>query len=165
MEMDYETIELQVRDYISPECSCKVEDLVNASPHVVGSTFDPVNNILRVKVHKGMASKNDIIELLKQCAVRCEQRMSAHEMAHMEHEAVKAKKPASHDHHFMMETEFKRHFLVATIFTIPVLILSPSIQGWLGYTLPSSSVWKAIVFLEFSAFVFFLVGFSFTFCF
>ena len=160
MEMDYETIELQVRDYISPECSCKVEDMVNASPHVVGSTFDPVNNILRVKVHKGMASKNDIIELLKQCAVRCEQRMPAHEMAHMEHEAVKAKKPASHDHHFMMETEFKRHFLVAVIFTIPVLILSPSIQGWLGYTLPSSSVWNALL-LVMSSIVILYGGFPF----
>jgi len=54
----------------------------------------------------------------------------------MEHEAVKMKKPAAHDHHAMMEAEMKRHFLVAAIFTIPVLILSPSIQKWVGYTLP-----------------------------
>ena len=54
MEADFETIELQVRDYISPECTCKVEDMAKALPHVVEASFDPVNNLLRVKVHKGM---------------------------------------------------------------------------------------------------------------
>lgn len=106
--------------------------MVKTVPHIVEASFDPVNNILKVKVHRGMASANDIIKELKQCAVRCEQRMPAHEMAHMEHEAMKMKKPAAHDHHAMMATEFKRHFIVAAIFTIPVLILSPSIQTWVG---------------------------------
>jgi len=136
MESEYETIELEVRDYISPECSCKLEDVVNAIDHVVDSTFDPVNNLLKVKVHRGMVTTEEIIEELKRCAVRCEKRKLTHEKAHMEHEAVKMKKPAAHDHHAMMEAEMKRHFLVAVIFTIPVLILSPSIQKWAGYTLP-----------------------------
>lgn len=136
MESEYETIELEVRDYISPECSCKVEDMVNAVPHVIESTFDPVNNLLKVKVHRGMVTAKDIIEELKRCAVRCEIRKPAYEKAHMEHEAMKMKKPTAHDHHAMMEAEMKRHFIVAAIFTIPVLILSPSIQGWFGYTLP-----------------------------
>jgi len=137
MESDYETIELEVRDYVSPECTCKIEDMVNAVPHVVDSTFDPVNNLLRVRVHKGMATAKDIIRELKRCAVLCQERASAHEKAHIEHEAIKMKKPAVHDHHAMMEAEMKRHFLVAAIFTIPVLVLSPSIQEWFGYTLPS----------------------------
>jgi len=59
METDFETIELQVRDYVSPECSCKVEDMIGAVPHIVEASFDPVNNILKVKVHKGMASAKD----------------------------------------------------------------------------------------------------------
>lgn len=143
METDFEIIELQVRDYISPECTCKVEDMVKAVPHVVEASFDPVNNMLKVKVHKGMASARDIIKELKQCAVRCEQRMPAHEMASMEHKAMKMKKPATHDHHVMMEAEFRKHFLVAVIFTIPVLVLSPSIQAWVGYSLPTSPVWDA----------------------
>jgi len=145
METDYETIELQVRDYISPECSCKIEDMINALPHVVDSTFDPVNNVLRVRVHKGMASVDDIKEELKRCKILCEEPMAAHERAHMEHEAMKMKKPAAHDHHAMMAAEFKRHFLVAAIFTIPVLILSPSIQTWAGYTLPPSPIWDALL--------------------
>ena len=144
METDYETIELQVRDYISPECTCKVEDMVKAVPHVIEASFDPVNGMLKVKVHRGMASAGDIIEALKQCSIRCEQRPPAHEMAHMEHEAMKMK-PAAHDHHSMMANEFKRHFIVAAIFTIPVLVLSPSIQMWAGYALPPSPVWDVLL--------------------
>jgi Cu2+-exporting ATPase len=142
---DFETIELQVRDYISPECSCKVEDMVNALPHIVESSFDPVSNILTVKVHRGMTSANDIMKELEQCAIRCEQRKPAHEMAHMEHEAMKMKKPMAHDHHAMMAAEFKRHFIVAAILTIPILVLSPSIQAWASYSLPPSPVWNALL--------------------
>ena len=54
MKIIYETIELEVRDYVSPECSCKLEDMVNAIEHVVDSTFDPVNNLLKIKVHRGL---------------------------------------------------------------------------------------------------------------
>ena len=73
METDFEIIQLQVRNYISPECVCRVEGMVKAVPHVVEASFDPVNNILIAKVHRGMASANDIIEELKRCAVHCEQ--------------------------------------------------------------------------------------------
>lgn len=130
-------------------------------PHVVEANFDPVNNILKVKVHRGMASAKDIIKVLKECKIRCEQPMPKHEMAHMEHEAKKmppthemagmehegtlTKKTAAHDHHAMMATEFKRHFIVAAIFTIPILILSPSIQNWAGYNLPQSPVWSILL--------------------
>ncbi len=138
MKNEYETIVLEVRDYISPECSCTVEDMVNAIEHVVDSSFDPINNLLTVRAHKGMITAEDVIKELKRCAVRCEKGMSPHKRAHAEHEAMKMKKPASHDHHAMMETQMKRHFLVAAIFTIPVLFLSPSIQQWVGYSLPES---------------------------
>src|SRR5665647_2335935 len=144
--MDFETITLQVKDYISPECTCKIEDTVNVLPHVVESSFDPINGLLKVKVHKGMTSSKAIIEELKKCSVRCEQNNVSNSvnMEHMDHEAMNmpmkmgAKKPAMHDHHAMMEAELKRSFIVAAIFTIPILILSPSIQAWIGYALPSS---------------------------
>ena len=144
--MDFETITLQVKDYISPECTCKVEDIVNDLPHVVESSFDPINGLLKVKVHKGMTSAKEIVVELQKCPVHCEQphNMPKSSMGQMEHEAMNmpmkmgAQKPAMHDHHAMMEAELKRRFIVAAIFTIPVLILSPSIQSWIGYTLPSS---------------------------
>jgi len=145
MQSEYEALELEVRDYISPECTCKVEDMVNRVPHVVDSTFDSANNMLKVRVHKGMVTANEIIEELKRCGVRCEQRMPSHAKAHMEHEAMKMKKPAAHDHHAMMEAEFRKHFFAAAIFTIPVLLLSPSIQTWAGCALPPSPVWNIVL--------------------
>ncbi len=39
MENQYDTIRLEIRDYISPECSCKIEDMVNSFEHVAESTF------------------------------------------------------------------------------------------------------------------------------
>ncbi len=39
---------------------------------------------------------------------------------------------AHHDHHKMMILDFKRRFLVSIILTIPILLLSPMIQGWTG---------------------------------
>ena len=176
METGFETIQLHVRDYISPECTCRVEDMAKAVPHVVEASFDPVNNILIAKVHRGMASANDIIEELKRCAVHCEQRKPTHEMAHMEHESMKKtaahgmvgmehegmkmKKPVAHDHHAMMATEFKRHFIVAAVFTIPILILSPSIQAWFGYALPSSLIWDVLL-LAMASIVILYGGFPF----
>ncbi len=147
MEHDYEVLELNVHSYLSPECTRKVEGMVNNIPHVLESTFDPVNHLLRVKVHRGMVSANEIIKELKRCAVRCLERLPAHEMSHMEHEAMKMKKPMAHDHHAMMEKELKRHFIVAAIFTIPVLVLSPSIQQWLGYSLPTFAGWDILLLL------------------
>lgn len=37
-----------------------------------------------------------------------------------------------HNHHQMMITDFKRRFIVCCSLTIPVLLLSPMIQNWIG---------------------------------
>jgi hypothetical protein len=50
----------------------------------------------------------------------------------MEHEHHKAE---GHDHHAMMEQDFRRRFWVVLALTIPVLILSPTIQQWFGFSL------------------------------
>jgi Cu2+-exporting ATPase len=60
----------------------------------------------------------------------------------------------------MMATEFKRHFIVAAIFTIPVLILSPSIQTWARYSLPKSPIWD-ILLLVMASIVILYGGFPF----
>ncbi|MFQ6124826.1 MAG: heavy metal translocating P-type ATPase [Candidatus Heimdallarchaeota archaeon] len=137
MQDPLETIKLEIRDYLSPECSCKVEDMVNTIEHVTDSAFDPVNNLLMVTVTTGKVTAEDIIAKLKQCAVRCELGRPAHEQAHREHEAMKMKHPALHDHHAMMEAEMKQRFFVTLLVTIPVLLLSPTIQKWVGFSLPA----------------------------
>jgi len=42
----------------------------------------------------------------------------------------------SHDHHAMMEADFKRRFIVSLAITVPVLLLSPTIQKWFNFSLP-----------------------------
>jgi Cu2+-exporting ATPase len=37
-----------------------------------------------------------------------------------------------HDHHHMMIVDFRRRFWVSLALTVPVLLLAPMIQGWLG---------------------------------
>ncbi len=39
---------------------------------------------------------------------------------------------AGHDHHRMMIADFKKRFWVALVLTLPILLLSPMIQHWLG---------------------------------
>ncbi len=39
---------------------------------------------------------------------------------------------AGHDHHKMMIKDFKRRFFITLILTIPIMLLSPMIQHWLG---------------------------------
>ena len=138
MEHESEIIELNVRNYISPECTCKIEDIAKRIPHVLESSFDPFSNRLTVKAHRGMVTAEDVIKQLGKCKIPCEVANPPHEMAGMKHEGMRMKTPAKHDHHAMMEGELKRRFIVAAVFTIPTLILSPSIQQWFGYSLPES---------------------------
>ncbi len=42
-----------------------------------------------------------------------------------------------HDHRGMMEQDLRRRFFVVLVLTFPVLALSPTIQSWAGYRLPS----------------------------
>lgn len=39
------------------------------------------------------------------------------------------------NHHEMMITDFKKRFFISTILTIPVLLLSPTIQQWFKFSL------------------------------
>jgi len=145
MENESETIELDVRSYVSPECSCKIEDIARSVPHVLEAAFDPVSNHLTVKAHKGMVTAKDVVKQLEKCKIPCEKDTQPHDMGKMEHEDMKMKTPAKHDHHAMMEGELKRRFIVAAVFTIPTLILSPSIQQWAGYSLPETPVWSILL--------------------
>ncbi|MFA5411998.1 MAG: copper-translocating P-type ATPase [Candidatus Micrarchaeia archaeon] len=56
-----------------------------------------------------------------------------------------------HEHGEMMVQEFKRHFLISLIFTIPLLVLSPTVHGWasefLGITLPTFEGANYVLFL------------------
>jgi Cu2+-exporting ATPase len=68
---------------------------------------------------------------------------------HQEHVTHKQKieHEGHHDHHAMMEEDFKKRFIISGIVTIPVLILSPTIQGWFNFTVPRFPGYNIILFL------------------
>jgi len=73
------------------------------------------------------ASLEHLKHMLAQLGCRCagEPEHPAH--AHVQHEHQKAE---GHDHHAMMEADFRRRFWVVLALTLPVLLLSPTIQEW-----------------------------------
>lgn len=64
-----------------------------------------------------------------------------------------------HAHHAMMVEDFKRRFFVSILVTIPILLLSPMIQNWLGIgiTFPGS-IW---VLFALSTFIYIYGGWPF----
>jgi P-type Cu2+ transporter len=82
-------------------------------------------------------------------------------IANQDHSATKGQTGhEAHADHTGHEQMFKRRFWVSLLLSIPVLIFSPSIQGWLGYSLPvfTGSPWIVPVF---SVIVFFYGGLPF----
>lgn len=64
-----------------------------------------------------------------------------------------------HDHHKMMMDDFKKRFIISTILTIPILILSSLIQNLLGFSITLAGD-KYISFIL-SSFIFFYGGWPF----
>ncbi len=73
--------------------------------------------------------------------------MKHHDDKHMNHESERHARAKHahmhemehrHEHHIHMLKDFKRRFYVSLILTIPILILSPAIQSFLGFKLDFS---------------------------
>ena len=85
------------------------------------------------------------------------------EHSHHEHPNMKEhpqEKDHNHqDHHRMMIKDFKKRFWVSLILTIPILLLSPMIQRWLG--LDWAFTGDSYVLFALSSFIFFYGGWPF----
>ena len=69
----------------------------------------------------------------KSHAMHTDKEMKDYVHNHVEHSGHEMHdKYAFNEHEGHHSTDFKRRFFIALILTIPVLLLSPSIQGWLG---------------------------------
>lgn len=55
---------LNVAEYISPECTCNVEDMVAKLDHVSGVEFNPLTQVLKVTAHQGMINRGARARLL-----------------------------------------------------------------------------------------------------
>ncbi|MFX1593446.1 MAG: copper-translocating P-type ATPase [Promethearchaeota archaeon] len=62
-------------------------------------------------------------------------------------------------HHRMMIKDFRQRFYISLTFTIPILILSPTIQGWFGVSIAFPGV--DYVLLGMASFIFFYGGWPF----
>ena len=50
------------------------------------------------------------------------------------------------NHHAMMEIDFRRRFYVSIIITVPILLLSPTIQNWFNFTIPRFTGYNLVLF-------------------
>jgi Cu2+-exporting ATPase len=130
--MKQEIATLALKEYMPPDCTCAIEDKVRGSEGVLEVTVNPVDDVVQVTYDGEQIELSQIKEILERCGYQCEGEMEMPSHAHMEHEHQKAE---AHDHHAMMEADFRRRFWVVLALTVPVLLLSPTIQRWFGFTL------------------------------
>jgi len=174
MKLDIGTVDLSVNEYMPPGCHCNLEDkLKRENRHVIEASVNPMYNTLRVTFHKDMTSKEEIIGWMKKCGYSCsiiktelpkkigpEEHLKHEKMGQVTHEEPKEmehekhKEPEAHEnHHAMMVNEFKWKTLTSLLFTIPVLILSPAIQKWTGFSIPDFGFLNMVLLVIFSSVV------------
>lgn len=145
MEKAISTLTLELKEFMPPDCSCKVENYVKKRLPVLEVSINPVIDVLTVEYDKEKVSADQIKQTLLECGYRCEETTSPAEEMHKMHEAMKEGKPHE-DHHAHMEADMKKRFLVSLIFAVPVVILSPTIQSWFGYQIPEFTGEKYLLF-------------------
>lgn len=121
---DLESMMIKIDEHLMPDCCCMIEDLVLSLEHVEDASYDCMTGVLHVKVHRGMITKEEILKYIKDRGIDCRDHVVEREVKRLH---------AGHDHHAMMEHDLKNKFLVSLVLSVPLLLLSPSIQGWLGY--------------------------------
>ncbi len=131
-------------EYMGPDCSCNIEDtLKRKSVHIADVNVNTLAHTIQVIFDPHKISVNEIEELLAHCGYECSSIPMVHEAKkphhppehkHMEHREHKGMDPSMH--HRMMAKDMRNRFLVTALITIPVLLLSPTIQTWFGFTIP-----------------------------
>jgi len=130
--MDERSVTMALKEYVSPDCPCGIEDRIRTLHGVHGVHVNPVADTVHLVYDADEASLEHMKHMLAQLGCRCEGEPEHPAHAHVQHEHQKAE---GHDHHAMMETDFRRRFWVVLALTLPVLLLSPTIQEWFGFTL------------------------------
>ena len=70
------------------------------------------------------------------------------------HEGMKHE-GGSGDHHANMTQDFKRRFFVSLVISAPILLMSPTIQSWFGFTTPRFPGYDLVLFALASAVAFY----------
>jgi Cu2+-exporting ATPase len=130
--MDERSATLVLKEYVGPDCPCRLEDRIRSLHGVHEVHINPVADTIHLVYDADAVSLEHLKHQLAQLGCACEGEPERPAHAHVEHERHKAE---GHDHHAMMEADFRRRFWVVLALTIPVLLLSPTIQEWFGFTL------------------------------
>ena len=130
--MDNQNVTLALKEYVSPDCLCRLEDHIRALHGVHEAHVNPVADTVHLVYDADAVSLEHLKHQLAQLGCACEGEPERPAHAHMQHEHHKAE---GHDHHAMMEADFRRRFWVVLALTTPVLLLSPTVQDWFGFTL------------------------------
>jgi len=138
-------LKLRLRDFIELECTCKVENRISEIKGVQNVSLDPISGLLLVEVedpsidieqHITMVLRDCGYSFVKEVPLVALPRTSEEKVAVHRHYAKERNHHAKErNHHAMMEAEMKRKFFISLLFTIPVLILSPSVQSLLNISL------------------------------
>ncbi|MGD1995964.1 MAG: heavy metal translocating P-type ATPase [Anaerolineae bacterium] len=125
-------VTLALKNVVGPDCSCRLEERIRALEGVLEVHINPVADTLRLVYDADAVTLEHLKHQLAQLGCPCEGEPERPAQAHMEHERARAE---GHDHHAMMERDFRRRLWVVLALTLPVLFLSPTIQDWFGFTL------------------------------
>jgi len=129
--MRRQSVTLALKEYVSPDCPCGLEDQILALHGVEEAHINPVADTVHLVYDDEVASLDHLKHMLAGMACPCEGEQDHTAHAHMEHEEHKAE---GHDHHAMMEQDFRRRFWLVLALTVPVLLLSPTVQDWFGFS-------------------------------
>jgi Cu2+-exporting ATPase len=127
-----QSVILALKEYVAPDCPCRLEDRLRTLHGVHEAHVNPVADTVHLVYDADAVGLEHLKHQLAQLGCSCEGEPERPAHAHMEHEQHKAE---GHDHHAMMEADFRRRFWVVLALTVPVLLLSPTIQNWFGFTL------------------------------
>jgi Cu2+-exporting ATPase len=130
--MQKRSVTLALKEYVGPDCSCGIENRIQEMHGVLDVAINPVADAVQLTYDADVAGLEHLKHMLAQLGCQCEGEQDHTAHAHMQHEQHKA---VEHDHHAMMEQDFRRRFWVVLALAVPVLLLSPTIQDWFGYTL------------------------------
>ncbi len=146
------TVTININNYISPGCHCNLATkLEKENPHITEVNLNPLDDVMAVSFDENLTSTEQIIAWLKRSGYRSSvaktkspvetvQQLNQAKMKHKGREHVGMEQEEhrqSGAHHQMMVEEFRRKTFISLIFTIPVLGLSPTVQNWLGFTVPN----------------------------
>ncbi len=126
------SVTLALKEYVGPDCPCGIENRIREMHGVLDVAINPVADTAQLTYDADIVNLDHLKHMLAQLGCRCEGEEERPARAHMEHEHQKAE---GHDHHAMMERDFRQRFWVVLVLSVPVLLLSPTIQDWFGYTL------------------------------